>query len=136
MAELVTLKTYWQEYEAALDHSLLSDAGIESYIADQNISSMQIGYSIAAGGIRLQVKTEDAERAAGVLGLINNKEPQEIQTVQCPICHSDDTKPLSLLHPLNWKNLFMLFLGALTVSPAKVQQKYGYCHHCKNNFQY
>lgn len=133
--ELVTLRTYSHDYEAELDRSLLSEQGIDTFIADQNISNMHFGYAIATGGIRLQVKQEDVEQAVDVLGLLKDNSQHHTQTVQCPICKSDNTKHLSILHPLNWRNLLILFWGALTVTPAKTKHVYWICKNCNQQFK-
>ena len=62
---MVTVRQYINPSEAELDKTLLEEAGIPVFLADEN--SMSVGYGGVLGGVRLQVEDADLERARRVL---------------------------------------------------------------------
>ena len=64
----------------------LRAARIDSFIADQGITSVNALYSGAIGGIRIQIDENDLEKAKEVLF---ESEPVEKGIFQCPQCSSD-----------------------------------------------
>jgi hypothetical protein len=66
--KLVTLKQYVTLQDALLAKSVLDSAGIESFLADQNVIRLDWFLSNALGGIKLRVRREDAAAALGLLG--------------------------------------------------------------------
>ena len=62
---MVTVRQYLNPTEAELDKTLLEEAGIPVFLADE--SSLSLGYGGVLGGVRLQVEDTDLERAQGVL---------------------------------------------------------------------
>lgn len=65
--QLVTIREFRDLPEAELAKGLIESAGIEVFLADDNIVRMDWFYSNAVGGIKLQVKAEDAATAIDVL---------------------------------------------------------------------
>lgn len=63
----VTIATYdfWPDAEIA--RGRLQSEGIEARLADQHLVQTDWLYSIAVGGIKLQVDSADAERAMSIL---------------------------------------------------------------------
>ena len=53
--------------EALLAKSMLDSAGIESFLADENLVRLDWFYSNLVGGIKLMVRAEDAETARTLL---------------------------------------------------------------------
>jgi hypothetical protein len=64
--ELVTIRTFVNEVEANLAKSLLEAAGIDSMLAGDDCGGMRPSLTWAQG-IKLVVRSGDAERAAAVL---------------------------------------------------------------------
>ena len=62
---LVTIRKFRQLPEALLAKGSLESAGIESYLADDNM--VRIFVSTFTGGVRLQVRAEEADAAAEIL---------------------------------------------------------------------
>jgi hypothetical protein len=62
---MVTVRQYMNPSEAGLDKTLLEEAGIPVFLADEN--SMSLGYGGVLGGVRLQVEDANLERARRVL---------------------------------------------------------------------
>lgn len=80
MEDLVTIKTTNHPTELAIAQSLLESEGIFTFVKDELMSQ---SYSVAGafvGGAKLQVKEEDAPRAAELLieGGLAQKEDYEL----------------------------------------------------------
>lgn len=64
---LTTVATFDLAAKAEVARNVLEDAGIRAVITDSEIVAMDWLISNAVGGIKVQVREEDAERAAAVL---------------------------------------------------------------------
>lgn len=65
--KVVTLRTFTNVQEALFAKSVLDSAGIESFLADENLIRLDWFLSNAIGGIKLWVKEEDAATAEAIL---------------------------------------------------------------------
>src|SRR4029077_4509479 len=61
------IRRYQNLPEALLSKSILDSAGIESFLADENLVRIDWFYSNLVGGIKLLVRGEDAETAIKLL---------------------------------------------------------------------
>lgn len=94
-SEPVTVGQYADLPEALVSRAVLEEAGIRSFLSDENTVSVGWGFSNAMGGIRLQVAAEDEKAAREVL---SQSAPDQFATdtgedfVQpvCPQCGSID----------------------------------------------
>ena len=64
---LVTIATFDQVVQAQLSADALRAAGIDAVVADAEVVSMDWLLGQAVGGIKVQVREEDADRAVGEL---------------------------------------------------------------------
>jgi len=93
--KVVTLRTFTNVQEALFAKSALDSAGIESFLADENLIRLDWFLSNAIGGIKLWVKEDDAAAAET---LLDQSRPEsfdvegvgEYKQPQCPKCHSTD----------------------------------------------
>jgi hypothetical protein len=91
----VLLRRYLDLPQAFVAKSILDSAGIESFLADENIVRIDWFYSNLVGGIKLLVREEDAEAARR---LLEEKIPETFeagetgmfQQPRCPRCQSVD----------------------------------------------
>lgn len=67
LEKLVTVETFSSSWEAQLARSCLEAEGIHSVIADEHFHRLYSALSSTLGGVRLQVRPEDADRAAEML---------------------------------------------------------------------
>jgi hypothetical protein len=67
MSRLTTVASFDLAAKAELARNVLEAAGIPAVLADAEIVAMDWLISNAVGGIKVQVREEDAERAAAVL---------------------------------------------------------------------
>ena len=68
--EWVTVRTCMWGHEADLLRSVLEGSGIEAFIPDEQMSTLRPHLLLGTGGVRLQVRAADAERAREVLNTI------------------------------------------------------------------
>ena len=65
MAErFVTVAAFYEPVEAQLVRGHLEAAGIECFVADQEIVNVNLSYSRAVGGVKVQVKESEGSRGA------------------------------------------------------------------------
>ena len=67
LLDLVTIRQFRDLPEAILARGILDSAGIESFLADENIVRMDWFISNLVGGVKLKVRREDVEAANLVL---------------------------------------------------------------------
>lgn len=126
--ELVTIRKFRDLPEAILAKGLLESSGIECYLADDNMVRMDWFISNFVGGVKLQVKTEDAEAANEILDQpipehFDVDELGEYQQPECPNCRSLDTVFEELNKPIAYATAW---IGL----PIPVHQKGWQCKSC------
>ncbi|MBU1043171.1 MAG: DUF2007 domain-containing protein [Candidatus Omnitrophica bacterium] len=93
--ELVTVGKFLNVIDAHIAKTRLESEGIECYIQDENLVTLNWLYSNAIGGVRLQVNSADSSNARQILS--DFKQPIEEtdqpdnpseQTLICPECKS------------------------------------------------
>jgi hypothetical protein len=89
----VTIATYTGPWEAHLARARLESEDIQALVLDDQIASINWFYSNAVGGVRLQVRESDREKALGILrtedqGPVAHDEGEshESPVVTCPYC--------------------------------------------------
>ncbi len=67
MSELVTVTTFLTAHEAELARGYLEANGIEVFLGDQEMTRIASHLIPMIGGIKLQVRSEDADRVRELL---------------------------------------------------------------------
>lgn len=67
MATWLTIATFETAFEAHLLKGLLLEHDVEAIVADEEVINMVPGYVYAIGGVKVQVREEDVDRALQVL---------------------------------------------------------------------
>jgi hypothetical protein len=129
----VMVGRYRDSGEAMIAKSILDSAGIECFLADENLVRLDWFYSNLIGGIKLMVREEDAETARKLLeGSIPEKFDVEgvgeYAQPQCPQCRSLDVSFDALNRQIAYSGLF---LGV----PIPVNRKGGKCHACGHEWE-
>ncbi len=93
--KLITIARFSHPIEAHLSKTRLESAGIQCFIADENIVGANWLYSNAVGGVKLRVRASDVKRAIGILRQGPVSSYSEGDTVdenekRCPKCNSLD----------------------------------------------
>ena len=77
MNELVTIKSYMASHELLVDSSKLESFGIECFTKDEMTSQVLNFYSHLKGGIQLQVRKSDLQKAREILADELNGDTEE-----------------------------------------------------------
>jgi rubredoxin len=98
LEDLQTVATFTSPWEAQLAKAALESEGIEVMIADENLIRLYWALSNAIGGVKVQVRPEDLERARELLA---NCQPlpeiyllgeDDEASVRCPECRSENVE--------------------------------------------
>ena len=117
---------------ASVAKSILDSAGIESFLADDNVIRMDWFYSNVVGGIKLLVRDEDAAEARE---LLEGQTPEkfevegvgEFEQPKCPNCGSLDVS----FEELDRK---IAHTGLLVSLPIPAVKQGWNCHACGHNW--
>jgi hypothetical protein len=115
-----TIKTFANVIEAEIAKSLLDSEGIESFVRDAHTVSINMLYSNALGGIRLDVKATDAERAIELLN--------QTFAVEAPVCEKCGSKNVSRVSASRRIAFFSFFAFGI---PLPFSRKRLVCKDCK-----
>jgi hypothetical protein len=125
----VMIRRYRDLPEASIAKSVLQSAGIDCFLADDNMVRLDWFYSNLVGGIKLLVPEKDAKAA---LQLLDESTPEkfdvegvgEYQQPHCPKCGSMDVSLDGLNQPLTFAAMCMTSL------PIPVNTPGWKCHSC------
>jgi hypothetical protein len=73
--EWVTVRTCVWGHEADLLRSVLAGSGIDAFIPDERVGSLRPHLLLGTGGVRIQVRESDFERATELLNSFENSAP-------------------------------------------------------------
>lgn len=126
--ELVTVRQFRDLPEALLAKGSLESAGIECFLADENIVRLDWFISNFIGGIKLNVRPADAANAQKLLDepILEGMYVQGVglyEQPRCPRCHSLDVNFQELDRPIAYMSAFLRV-------PMPVQRPAWRCHGC------
>lgn len=131
--DLATLRKFRDLPEALLAKGSLESAGIQAYLADDNMIRLDWFYSNLLGGIKLKVQPEDVDAATEIL---NQPIPEtidvdgvgEYEQPKCPACGSLDVAFREL-------NEFVSYGSAYLGVPVPIHKKAWTCHACRHEWK-
>ena len=131
--KLITIRKLRDLPEALLAKGSLDSAGIESFLADDNMVRMDWFISNLLGGVKLQVRPEDVDAADEIL---NQPIPDgfdvegvgDYQQPRCPKCESLDISFEEL-------NKLIAYGGLFVNVPLPVHRKGWTCHSCGQRWE-
>lgn len=131
--ETVTLRKFRDLPEALLAKGSLESAGIQAYLADDNMIRMDWFISNLLGGIKLKVRAEDAEAASEILNqpipeMLDVEGVGNFEQPKCPRCQSLDVTYEEL-------NKSLSYWTAYAGVPIPVYKKGWTCHACGNEWE-
>lgn len=129
--QLITIKTYNLPIEAAIHQSKLEAYGIWYYLKDELTIQSHNFYSNAIGGVKLQVRKEDVERAQEILEIkpvLSSDELDDMVSV-CPHCESEDIYQTEVQSTIG--RFFLLFASVLFPARSARYQ----CNNCHSIFR-
>ncbi|MFZ0773345.1 MAG: DUF2007 domain-containing protein [Candidatus Sulfotelmatobacter sp.] len=126
--ELVTIRQFRDLPEALLAKGSLESAGIECFLADENLVRLDWFISNFIGGIKLNVRAADAANAQKLLDepILEGLYVQGIglyEQPRCPKCQSLDVNFQELDRPIAYMSAFLRV-------PMPVQRAGWRCHAC------
>ncbi len=96
---LVTIATFSYPTEAYIPKTKLESEGIWAFVADADTVTANWLYSNAIGGVKLQVKKDDVDRAVAILNSesdslewLEDEITQDEDEVSCPQCNSNNVE--------------------------------------------
>jgi hypothetical protein len=128
LRELVTIRQFRDLPEALLAKGSLESAGIECFLADENLVRLDWFISNLIGGIKLKVHAADAENASKILDepILEGLYVQGVglyEQPRCPKCQSLDVNFQELDRPI-------AYISAFLRVPLPVQRPAWRCHEC------
>ena len=128
LQELVTIRQFRDLPEALLAKGSLESAGIECFLADENLVRLDLFISNFIGGIKLNVRAADAENAQRLLDepILEGLYVHGIglyEQPRCPKCQSLDVNFQELDGPIAYMSAFLHM-------PLPVQRPAWHCHAC------
>jgi hypothetical protein len=128
MRELVTIRQFRDLPEALLARGSLESAGIECFLADENLVRLDWFISNFIGGIKLNVHVADVENARKILDepILEGLYVQGVglyEQPRCPKCQSLDVNFQELDRPIAYMSAFLRL-------PMPVQRPAWRCHAC------
>jgi hypothetical protein len=128
MRNLVNIRQFRDLPEALLAKGSLESAGIECFLADENLIRLDWFISNFIGGIKLRVRPEDAENASKLLDepILEGLYVQGVglyEQPRCPKCDSLDVTFRELDRPIAYMSAFLHV-------PMPVHREAWRCHAC------
>ncbi len=128
LRELVTIRQFRDLPEALLAKGSLESAGIECFLADENLVRLDWFISNFIGGIKLNVRVADVENARKILDepILEGLYVQGVglyEQPRCPKCQSLDVNFQELDRPIAYISAFLRL-------PIPVQRPAWRCHGC------
>jgi hypothetical protein len=95
-----TIAKFDRIFEAHIAKGKLESEGVEVFMDDNNVLSINSLYTHAVGGVKLRVHTQDAERATEILDNLEEQDPEALAELaashpepdplpHCPRCESE-----------------------------------------------
>lgn len=128
LQELVTVRQFRDLPEALLAKGSLESAGIECFLADENLVRLDWFISNFIGGIKLNVRAADEANARKLLDepILEGLYVQGVglyEQPRCPKCQSLDVNFQELDRPISYMTAFLHV-------PIPVQRPAWHCHTC------
>jgi hypothetical protein len=128
---LITARVFDNPIEAHLLKSKLESEGIQSYLFDENIVTINPLYSQLAGGIKLKISDLDTERVQEVL---SEYLTSVNEVLQCPNCSSTELYS-NFISMKGWLGFLSIVWSVLVmIYPFYYKTKYR-CKKCGEEFE-
>ncbi len=131
---LLTVKVFANSTDAHLFKSRLESNGIDCYLFDENINSMNMLYGVATGGIKAKVNAIDTEKVQQLLQEIEDEKKANDMFIKCPVCESTEHYK-NFVSIKGWKAFLAALVAFITFSYPVYQKTVYRCKECDNEFQ-
>ncbi len=137
--KIVVYQAFIDPIKANIVKGLLNSYGIECFLSDENMVTLNALYSPAVGGVKLHVFEKDIAQISAILQSQNIREEAEITAenddskVICPVCQSGNVSyGGSINRKFNSWHVFFSF--ALMLYPISMRKAY-HCFDCDHEFK-
>jgi len=137
--KIVVYQAFIDPINANIVKGLLDSYGIECFLSDENMVTLNALYSPAVGGVKLNVFEKDIDQITVILQSQNILDEPEIAAeigdskVFCPVCHSGNVSyGGSINRKFNSWHVFFSFL--LMLYPISMRKAY-HCFDCNHEFK-
>ena len=137
--KIVVYQSYIDPINANIVKGLLDSYGIECFLTDENIVTLNALYGPAVGGVKLNVFERDIDQITALLQskfILDDTEivaEKEDNKIYCPACHSDNVSyGGSVNRKFNYWHIIISFL--LTMYPFSMRKAY-HCFDCNHEFK-
>lgn len=137
--KIVVYETFTDPINANIVKGLLESYGIECFLADENIVTLNLMYSQAVGGVKLNVFEKDIHQINAILQSQNSQDEPALATkkedekVICPKCHSAN---VGYGGSINKKfSCWHLFIPVLLMIYPITMRKAYHCFDCNHEFK-
>jgi len=134
--DLVTVKSCYSPVDAHVLMGLLRDNGVESFVADEAHTSWQPYATYALGGVKVQVRGGDVERALEILAsplVDDGGHGEDVETrgfdIQCPECGS------RMVHRRSSFNFYLFMLALFGIGVQNESSKTMVCEVCDHRWE-
>lgn len=131
--KLITIATFPDEARAHMALASLKNQGIEGFIQDVHFTSMKWNYADLAGGIKLQVRSSDVNKAMEILEYydknVDHDTIVELTRIKCPKCDSGD------VHYKKKSKKTILLIAVLLLVPLFFIKKVCICRDCGHTWK-
>ncbi|WP_338760579.1 DUF2007 domain-containing protein [Bernardetia sp. ABR2-2B] len=131
---LLTVKIFENSVDAHLFKSRLENEGVDCYLFDENINSMNMLYGVATGGIKVKVNASDTERVKQFLEEMESEKRAKDIFIKCPVCESTEHYK-NFISIKGWKAFWATLISTLFFAYPFYQKKVYKCKECGNEFR-
>ena len=137
--KIVVYETFADPINANIVKGLLNSFGIECFLSDENMVTLNLMYSQAVGGVKLNVFEKDVQQINAIFQSQNIQDDPEIASpkagdkVFCPECNSENVSyGGSVNRKFGYWHLFISLL--LMIYPFSMRKAY-HCFNCNHEFK-
>jgi hypothetical protein len=131
---LITIKTFENAIEAEMLKVKFASEGIDSYLFDENVTTLIPHLNLAIGGIKLKIDARDFNKVTQLIDEVYNSALTDDngEHVHCPKCNSSDIYNFKSFK--NPKGIIALIMSFFTVTLPIYHKQIHKCNTC--NFEF
>lgn len=147
MDKIIVFETYYNPIEANIIKGRLMDSGVQCFLSDENVITINPLYTQALGGVKLHLFEKDVETARSILQdeeiqiALNHEAGQEQESVNTVI-QSDETCPncgssnVGFVQATKKRfGIFTMVVSLLLMVYPFIAKKTHHCFDCEHEFE-
>ena len=137
MDKIIVFETYYNPIEANIVKARLMDSGIQCFLSDENMITVNPLYNQALGGVKLHLFQKDAEQARELLmdqdvQITEEAGPEAESVGECPKCGSANVGYVQATK--DRFSILTMFVSLLLLVYPFYAKKTHHCFNCENEF--